>query len=209
MPDIFVSQDKEKPNPVAFKKHHTLIQYDKHTLSAFRHHPERASFLNKVEGEEVVLIVRRHFITNLRAIFIFFAMIFAPAALVIFPILSFLPGNFQLVALFLWYMIATAFAFEAFLSWFFNVDIVTTERLVDVNFANLIYREITDVDLEQIQDVKVRVGSVIRTIFKYGDVLIQTAAENSGVIFEAIPNPDEAARIIRELREAEEIENLK
>ena len=208
MPDIFVSSSKEsKPKTIPPKRAIDCV-YDKKVLSSFRYYPDKASFLNKADNEEIVLIVRRHFFTNIRYILLFLAMVFAPAVLLIFPIISFLPANFQLIGLILWYMVAVAFAFEAFLSWFFNVDIVTTERLLDVNFANLIYREITDVDLHQIQDVKVRVGSVVRTLFKYGDVLVQTAAENTGIAFEAVPNPDEAAKIIRELREIEEHEPI-
>jgi hypothetical protein len=206
MPDIFVSQANNEV--ITPRKSKPFVNYDKKTLSAFRHHPDKASFLNKAEKEEVVLIVRRHFFTNVRYILLFVAMVFAPALLLLFPTLSFLPANFQLVAIILWYVVAVAFAFEAFLSWFFNVDIVTTERLLDVNFANLIYREITDVDLQQIQDVKVRVGSVVRTVFGYGDVLVQTAAENTGIIFEAVPKPDEVAKIIRQLREDKEHEPI-
>ena len=51
-------------------------------------------------------------------------------------------------------------------------------------------------------------GGVIRTIFNYGDVIIQTAAEIPQIDFEAVPNPDRVSRILRELRVEEEQEKL-
>ena len=39
-----------------------------------------------------------------------------------------------------WYLILAAFIFEEFLGWFFNVNIITDERIVEVDFHNLIYR---------------------------------------------------------------------
>ena len=42
-------------------------------------------------------------------------------------------------------------------------------------------------------------GGVARTIFNYGDVFIQTAAEVSEFDFLAVPNPDKVAKIIEDL----------
>jgi hypothetical protein len=105
-------------------------------------------------------------------------------------------------------LITTAFAFEEFLKWFFHVNIITDERIIEVDFVNLFYREITDANIDQIQDVTVEVGGGIRTMFHFGDLVIQTAAEIPKIDFDAIPNPDKVARILRELRIEEEVEKL-
>ena len=70
------------------------------------------------------------------------------------------------------------------------------------------YREISECNIDQIQDVTVRVGGVLRTLFRFGDVYIQTASENPQIEFEAVPNPDGVSKILRELRVEEEQEKL-
>ena len=73
---------------------------------------------------------------------------------------------------------------------------------------HLVYREITDANIDQIQDVTVEVGSAIRTTFNYGDIIIQTAAQIPKIEFEAVPQPDRVAKILRDLRIEEEVEKL-
>jgi membrane protein YdbS with pleckstrin-like domain len=51
-------------------------------------------------------------------------------------------------------------------------------------------------------------GGVIRTIFNYGDVLIQTASEVPRIEFQAVSRPDKVAKILRELRVEEEQEKI-
>lgn len=223
MPDIFVSRrrddvdlppqnietknETEEMKVEPRKKLHTHHEFDNKIFSALRHYPQKVGFINKDPDEEVVLVVRKHPIANIRWLFPFTLMLFAPGLLKIFPMISFLPDNFQFVSIMIWYMVTVAVGLEGFLSWFFNVHIVTNDRIVDVNFTNLIYKEITEADLQQIQDVRYTVGSVIRTLFKFGDVSIQTAAENKGIVFEGVPNPDFVVKVIRDLREAGEGEN--
>lgn len=105
-------------------------------------------------------------------------------------------------------MFTVAFILEQFLGWYFNVNVVTDERIFDVDFANLVYREITDANIDQIQDVTVTIGGVLRTMINYGDVLIQTAAEIPQIDFRGVPKPDTVAKILRELRVEEEQEKI-
>lgn len=154
------------------------------------------------------MLLRRHPITNLRWIFLAILMSLAPLLLASFPIIDFLPSNFRFVAILGWYMITLAFVFESFLSWFFNVNIVTDERIVDIDFVNLIYKEISDADIDKIQDVTVKVGGVAQTMFNYGDVYIQTASEKPRFEFLSVPKPEDVAKILQELRIEEKQEEL-
>jgi uncharacterized membrane protein YdbT with pleckstrin-like domain len=219
MPDIFVAEDKEQePNtpkqtisPRELPRGMARHQIPGHThnpVSAFNYFPDKVKFVAADKEEKIVLLLRRHPITNLRWIVLAILMLFAPFFLSFFPPLTLIPGNFQLVILMSWYMITTAFIIENFINWFFNVDIVTDERLFDVDFINLIYREISEANIDQIQDVTVEVGGAIRTIFNYGDILIQTASEVPRIEFLGIPKPDVVAQILRDLRVEEEQEKL-
>ena len=114
----------------------------------------------------------------------------------------------QLAGAICWYLITTAFILEEFLSWFFNVNIITDERIFDVDFLNLMYREISEANLDQIQDVSVSIGGALRTLFGFGNVEIQTAAEVPKIEFNSVPHPDKVAKILRELGIQEQVEKL-
>lgn len=199
-----VTRDKEIPMELKGM----LQGHTKNPLAAFCYYPDRVSFVAADSEEKIVLLLRRHPITNVRWIIAALLMSVAPLVVSIFIDISTIPVAFQIIGIMFWYLITTAYIFEQFLSWFFNVYIVTDERVFDVDFVNLVYREITDAALDQIQDVTVRVGSVIRTLFDYGDISIQTAAEMPELEFEAVPHPDKVAQILRELRVEEEQEKL-
>ena len=199
MPDVFVTKEKTHKH----KKSLDIENLPGHThnpLSSFCYYPHNISFINKEPDENVILLVRRHAITNLGWLMVVIVMIFAPLLLTYFPFLSFMPPRFQIAAILIWYLLTLAIFIQGFLSWFFSVNIITNKRVVDVDFDNLIYRKITDADLTRIEDVTVQMGSVVRTVFNYGDVLIQTAAEVPEIEFEAVPKPDQIDKILSDLR---------
>lgn len=206
MPDVFVSEQKNTTHkPSEIHKH----EFHSHSpLSSYCYFPDDIKFISKDSKERIVLFLRRHPITNLGWILISILMFSAPMILDRFPILSFLPDNFQFIAILGWYLITIAYSFESFLDWFFSVYIVTDERIFDVDFVNLIYREISEANIDQIQDVTVVMGGVVRTIFNYGDILIQTASEVPRIEFEAVPHPDQVSKVLRGLRVEEEQEKI-
>lgn len=227
MPDIFISSDtkKEKQTPKKKsvkkepvsktkreKKHrrprYKLEKRAQGKLSAFNYLPKQVDFETRDEEEKVVLLLRKHPLTNFSWIVIGVLMIVAPIVLSAFPLLSFLPKEFQLIVVLGWYLITTALLLENFLTWFFNVNIITDERIIDIDFFNLIYKQVSDTNIDKIQDVTYTMGGVARTLFNYGDVFVQTAAEVPNFDFLAVPNPDKVAKILQDLRIEEEIEKL-
>ena len=135
-------------------------------------------------------------------------MVFVPLILRFFPLLAFLPFRYQMMAVIIWYLLTIAFIFEQFLGWLFNVNIITDERIVDIDFYSLLYKEVSDCKIDQIQDVTYKMGGVTRAMFNYGDVFIQTAAERPQFEFLAVPKPDRVAAILRDLVTEEEKERL-
>lgn len=195
MPEIFVAP-KENHQASVEKKHTT------NPLAAFAAYPDGVHFATQEEKEEIVLLLRRHIITNFFWVVGSLLMIIAPFA--ILPFFKFLlpiniPLNFQLVAILIWYSLVASFVFINFLSWYFNVYIVTNKRIVDVDFYNLIYKQISHAPLERVQDITIKAGGVIRTFFDFADVFIQTAGTEPNFEFEAVPKPDIVVRKINEL----------
>src|SRR5260221_8528760 len=202
MPDIYINPKEVKPtgfnlNPSNVE---SLPNHSHNPLGAYCYFPHNVSFLNKEPDEKVILLVRRHIITNLGWVLLVAGMLVAPVLLNYFPLLGFLPLKFQTVAILFWYLLTLAIAIQGFLSWFFSVNIITNLRVMDVDFENLIYRKVTDAKIENIEDVTVKMGSVVRTLFDFGDVLIQTAAEVPEVEFLAVPHQDRIDKLLSDLR---------
>lgn len=221
MVDIYVSkpfvgkksEEKEKKNVSRESdKKHIPFKLRKslpfNPLAPFGFLPNNVDFETRDGEEKVILLLRRHPITNLRWIVVSILMSLAPLLLKYFPVMDLLPASFEFVSLLGWYMLVFAYVFENFLGWFFAVSIVTDERIVDIDFYNLIYKEVSDTNLDKIQDVTYSVSGVLGTLLNYGNVLIQTAGEVPRFEFKSVPRPGRVAEILQKLREEEEQEKI-
>jgi uncharacterized membrane protein YdbT with pleckstrin-like domain len=219
MPDIFVANKTSAAEPSAPKKPRQHTTHHEVSSMLKKHRPNLnpfAAFAIKPpvhlqvqeDQEEVLLLLRRHLITTIPWVFTALAMIVGPLLLNFVPILTFLPSIHQFLALVLWYLLVIAFVIEKFLSWYFNVYIVTDERIIDVDFLNLLYRNISSAKIEHIQDVTVKVTGAIQGIFNFGNVSIQTAGEVPEIQFELVPKPQEVAKFLNEMILAEEQEKI-
>lgn len=177
-------------------------------LTSFAIFPRKICFENQEKGEEVVLFLRPHPIINVGWLALAIAIAFIPAFFDFFPPYGSLPVNYQMMMVLSWYLLLLGFVFAKFMSWFFNIFIMTDERVVDVDFVNLFYRIISEAKIERVQDVHSEMSGVWQTFFNYGSVTIQTAGEMPQFAFENIPNPDLVARMINQLIDLEEQEKL-
>jgi hypothetical protein len=207
-PQLARSKRKEYLKPEDVGNIHELPDHSHSPFAAFCYYPDSARFVNEDPEEQIILLLRQHPITNLSWIITSFFMVIAPFVVTAFPLFDRIPFRFVVVATLMWYLITFAFVFEKFLSWFFHVNIITDERIIEVDFTHLLYREITDANIDKIEDVTVEMVGAVRTFFNYGNLEIQTAAEVPRIDFEAVPQPDKVSRILRELRIEEEEEKL-
>jgi membrane protein YdbS with pleckstrin-like domain len=203
--------DNKKLDKSGARKHKSKsvpLGHTRNPFASFSYYPKHASFVSQDPQEKVVLLLRRHPITNTRWLAISFAMLIFPVFVSALSIVEYVPLRFRFILAIFWFLITFAFMFEEFLRWFFHVNIITDERIIEVDFHNLIYREITDANIADIQDVTVELGGALRTFFNIGNLLIQTAAEVPKIDFEDVPRPDRVAKILRKLRVEEEVEKL-
>lgn len=89
----------------------------------------------------------------------------------------------------------------AWLDFYFDINIVTNRRVVDVNQNGLFSREISELSLEDVEDVAVHYQGILPTFFNYGEIIIQTAGTESNFLFHNIRNPRDVASIIVDLSE--------
>jgi hypothetical protein len=207
MPDVFVSQPPVSPNsqpisdsqPVVEPLISSLGVRSHRQFSAFRLYPDDVNFETKDKEEQIILLLRQHPIVNVKWIIVTLMLLTGPTLLGIFGIFSFLPIGFSLVLSLAWYLVTSCYAIESFLSWYFNVYFVTNQRIIDVDFFNLIDKRVSDAEIGKIQDVSYSTNGVVGTMLNFGNVFIQTAAEVSEFKFESVPNPEKVTKIIDDL----------
>lgn len=177
-------------------------------LSSFCLMPGRVRFETQENREKIILLLREHWLKQLSWIGTAIILLFFPIALNWIPIIDFLSADYQFIAVVIWYLLIIAFIYEQFISWFFHVFIVTDERIIDVNFTNLIYKEISEAKIDNIEDVTYKQGGVTRAFFDFGDVACQTAAEQRQFVMENVPRPSRVVKILNELKLEEEHEKI-
>jgi membrane protein YdbS with pleckstrin-like domain len=189
------------------QKVYDILGHTKSPFSSFLVFPKVLKFTEQDDSEKIYLATRPHWITNISWILISIIMIFVPAFLKYFSFLDFFNAQYLSAIVLFWYLITFAYAFENFLSWYFDLFIITNERVVDIQFNNLLNKHFAEADIDMIQDVSSSVRGVMGTFFNYGNVLIQTASEVNQITFENVANPEKIIKLLKELRDLEEGDN--
>jgi len=152
---------------------------------------------NHLPGEEVKMIVRRD-------LFVLFKQILMLMFLIILPLIFFYlmlvtrPGileNQTAYALIVlgtsaYYLFIWLFFFFSFVDYYLDVWIVTNRRIIDIQQRGFFSRVISEQKLFRVQDVTSEVHGFLPTIFKYGDVHIQTAGAKQRFLFHEVPDPN-------------------
>lgn len=71
--------------------------------------------------------------------------------------------------------------FNIFFHWFYNINIVTTEKFLDIDFETIFSNKVETASLIDIQDVKDVQNGIIQSTFNMGDIILLTAS--GGTIF--------------------------
>lgn len=174
-----------------------------HFYSSLVLRPDGVVFQNQEADEEVILLIRRDFITNIPWIVSLFLLAFVPPVLfvlvpVFFPIIS-VAQPFIIISLFFYYFILFGFAVLYFAIWYFNVGLVTNKRVIDMDVANILVKETSEARLPAISDVTYTQIGGIQGFFDYGDVRVLTETYEQNLEFDRAPNPNMIRRVIGEL----------
>lgn len=164
-------------------------------------------FPGKHETERIIAVYHRHWFDIFSNLFLsaFFSVVLIGGFAILpdlfpdivgspnAPFFFFLENSFLL---FLWLTL--------FLIWidvYFDVWIVTDERIVNIEQKDLFNRRVSELRYHTIQDVTSEVQGVIPSILGYGDVLVQTAGEHPLFMFHNVPNPVGVKDLIMRLAE--------
>jgi uncharacterized membrane protein YdbT with pleckstrin-like domain len=131
----------------------------------------RKQFKDQYDGEEVLLVFRKHPVVMRRG------LIYFMIAILIGTIPSFLP-NAQLS--YFYYGIGGGFLlgillmFPSWVYWYFSIYIVTDQRLIQITQKGFFHRKVVDLALNQIQMVNYQVAGIQETVLGFGTIMVQT-----------------------------------
>lgn len=193
----YLSESAEIPiAPTLRKPKHTRM----HIFTSYCEIPPNVTFENQEDGEKILLFLRKSLITNIMWMISSAILVLLPMLLLLASsILSQFPMKFVAFAVLLYYLLVASYIFVNFITWYFNIILVTDRRIVDVDFEDLVYKDVAETKLSLVQDVKYTQTGAIRTIFDYGDVLIQTAGTIDNFDLHAMPLPERVVNVIEDL----------
>lgn len=154
-------------------------------------------FPGQLPDEVIFTVLHRHWF-NIFSHFVIIILFFLAALFffffgpVVFDLLgvnvgaAFVPFLTTLTLLFLW-----VYAFFIWIDYYFDVWIITNERLLNIEQKGLFTRDISEVRLARIQDIKTSVKGFFPTVLNYGDIFVQTAGEEKNFHFRNVGDPDE------------------
>ena len=176
-------------------------------------------YLNHLPGsdlhEKQIHLLRRHPITLL------------PMVLVALVLIALPPGVYTLVQLVqpellqnqntitlyvlgasIFFLFGWMFLFQRFIEYWLDVLVISDKRILDIDQSGLFGRTVSELRLYRTQDVTAEIKGFWHTIFDYGDVYVQTAAEVERFHMEDIPHPNQVSKMILELAEQDRKEHL-
>lgn len=154
-------------------------------------------FPGQLPHEEIYTVIHRHWfniLTHFIAIIIFtFGTLgfffFTPVLAALFDITINIAAVYfitTLILLFLW-----VYGFFIWIDYYFDVWVITDERILNIEQKSLFVRVISEVDLGRVQDVTTKVEGLIPTLLDFGDIFIQTAGQDKYFHFRRVGSPDE------------------
>ena len=169
---------------------------------------QKKYFPTQTSGEKVFLLVRRHWIIFFGITSFIFALIIPIVVLVFYwffapETFTGMLGNFVIVFAGVYTLAVLALLLYGFVNYYLDVYIVTNERIVDIRQQGFFHREIAELHLRQIQDVKAEVNGFLRTLFHFGDIYIQTAGERENFLFHDVPHPYTLSKKIIQLQKTQ------
>jgi len=87
-------------------------------------------------------------------------------------------------------------AFEGFLYWYFNVTLITAQKIIDIDFEPVLYKGVDLAPLSKIEETDSKTAGIFGTFFNFGNVAVQTAGATVAIEMRNVPRPAHVADII-------------
>lgn len=164
-------------------------------------------FPGQQPNEKIYMITRQHWIVLSRQItiwLVFVAVLFFYDGYAVrtFEILR--TREAEMIAsvakgLYLMYIIGGLFTI--WILYYLNYQIITSNRIVDVDQKGLLFHATTEINIAQIEDVTAEIKGLFGNLFNYGTVFVQTAGAKEMFEFDNVPDPKNIAKLLLDLYE--------
>lgn len=183
-----------------------MLEFLRACFADYEYQPADARFTGQDANEKVLLLLRRHWITNLGWLLTAILLILMPFIVPILTIaLGFdvtrfgLPASYVFMLTVFWYLITATFIFESYLNWYSNVYIVSNKKIIDVDFYGILHVSVTQAPVSNVEDVTYSTRGIYQTVLDFGQVLIQTAGEKENLEFDQVPKPAHVQDVVSDL----------
>jgi len=154
-------------------------------------------------GEKVIRIIHRDVFIALKRVGLF-ALLLALPVVVLLMINDILPStdDFGIVTIIILLSLSVYLLFIWLLFFFSIIDyildiwVITDKRIIDVQQNGFFSRVISEQMVVKIQDITSDTHGFWPTVWKYGNLTVQTAAEQNKFYFEEISDPEEVRDLL-------------
>ncbi|MEI7578985.1 MAG: hypothetical protein WCJ58_02970 [bacterium] len=176
-------------------------------------YPVGMRFATQNPGEVVYIKARSHVLTNFGWLFntlvafvipVFLIIIFNSTEIIfgnstgykffgvflqqIGDVFALLPLFFWITAALIYFSSIVTYALINFTNWYYNIYLVTNERLMHIRIEVFSGKHIVEATLNSVEEISERDIGFFPTIFHYGDIRVQTEAHKSTFFFKSVPD---------------------
>ena len=167
---------------------------------------ENKRFLPRLNQEEkIFLVIRQHWVVLfIKSLFwfLFIAGVMLLDAIAKAYLGDVITGRVEILVAVARAILLITGLLGLFIVWtlyYLNTQIITNERIIDVNQKSLLNHATSELHINRCQDVTAEIKGLLATMFNFGNVQVQTAGEQERFVFQAIANPQDVAKLIMEL----------
>jgi hypothetical protein len=168
--------------------------------------------------EDLVLVVREDLViiaTKAVGLFLVFLLLLASRTILLGYLDKFGIAVFDLIFFGVNAMLILIFSI-IFHNYYLSIQIVTSERIIDVDQRGLFNREVNTLSITNIEDVSYKKSGFWGTLLDFGNVVVQTAGNSgegiggktNGFVFDNVPNPAQVSTAVMALFQKEQHKTL-
>jgi len=171
---------------------------------SFKSFPQGLNFHGKEQGEEIVLVIRSHWIVYLPQAILSILVLSIPWILGAISTDIFKSTAIFLALVITSILICASIMVSALLKWYYNVNIITDQRIMDLDFPNIMSHSMTEAQLEHVEDVTHKQLGLLGSFFDVGTVYVQTAGTSQNIEFQNVPRPRDVQDILIDMLESKQ-----
>lgn len=174
-----------------------------------------------VEGEEILLTVRKHWFILVAQTFSLMLLGIVPVALLFFAFsgesavgidIFIALEDFDNVLSFFsaaWFLIIWMMIFGVWTDYYLDIWTVTTHRVIAIDQNGFFRRSIASFRLERMQDLNINVNGIIATALNFGNIQAETASHDDSFIIKGVPDPRHIKSVIQQAADSLITERLR